>query len=420
MASVVENPKLCTTCMAPDCELKCPCKQVYYCGRACQKRDWNRHKNKCAIALANNVKKAKKEHGKQDVAVADARKEAGHGHVQEGRYGLAEQCYLEARRVYLAAQGEEHFNMAEIDMELGQLYYFQGRHEESLEILTRALRIFRLTVDNSPWVASCLGQIGRTLQSQGRLDEALKRLKEARGIFNATIGAEQPAVAKILGDMGHCYRMQGKIEKSIELHTEALRIKRITCGDDSEEVCVSLSNLAQLMSGQGMFAEAMELFEKSLEVTRRLHGEKHSQVGSQLNNIANILADQGQHDDALKMYKKSLKIARRTHRDDDHVDVADTLLNIATVLQDQEKFGEALPVFEETLGIYNRVNGIDCRQNAKVLRGIALCKGALQDMEGALVNIREAVRISELRGGPGDEDLTENVRLLRELESIMG
>ena len=108
---------------------------------------------------------------------------------------------------------------------------------------------------------------------------------------------------------------------------------------------------------------------------------------------------------------KSLKIARRTHRDDDHVDVADTLLNIATVLHDQEKFGEALPLFEETFGIYNRVHGIDCSQNAKVLRGIALCKGALQDMEGALVNIREAVRISELRGGADNEDSTAGQKL---------
>ena len=415
-----KNPKLCTTCMAPDCELKCPCKQVYYCGRACQKKDWSHHKEKCAIALANNVKKAKKEHGKQDVAVADARKEAGFSHVKEGRFALAEPCYLEARRVYLAAKGAEHFDMAEIDMELGQLYYFQGRYQESLGTLTNALRIYRLTVDNSPWVASCLANIGRTLKSQGQLDEALKRLKEARGIFNATIGAEQPAVAKLLGDMGHCYRLKGKIEKSIELHTEALRIKCITCGEDSEEVSVSLYNLGQLMSSQGMFAEAMTQFEKSLEITRRLHGEKHSQVGSMMNDIANILADQGQHDDALKMYKKSLKIARRTHRDDDHADVADTVLNIATVLQDQEKFGEALPLFEEAFGIYTRVHGIDCRQNAKVLRGIALCKGALQDMEGALVDIREAVRISEMRGGADDADWKENTRLLRELESIMG
>ena len=41
-------------------------------------------------------------------------------------------------------------------------------------------------------------------------------------------------------------------------------------------------------------------------------------------------------------------------------------------------------------------------------------------MEGALVDIREAVRISEILGGADDADWKENTRLLRELESIMG
>ena len=63
MADLVENPKLCAKCGAPDSSAKCPCKQVQYCCKECQVADWPFHKKVCRARLDKKVNKAKKQHG---------------------------------------------------------------------------------------------------------------------------------------------------------------------------------------------------------------------------------------------------------------------------------------------------------------------------------------------------------------------
>lgn len=132
MSDVLKNPKFCAKCGAPDCALKYPCKQSYYRSKKCQKADWDKHKTRCAIALSKEVKDARREHGREDASVADARMEAGVGHIQQGRHREAEKCILEARRVYVAAYGDGHEKIGRVCFELGQLYENMGRCDESL------------------------------------------------------------------------------------------------------------------------------------------------------------------------------------------------------------------------------------------------------------------------------------------------
>ena len=108
MSELLAKPKICVACNKPGCTLKCPCKLVNYCGEECQRAHWPTHKKDCRLALAKKVKDAKREHGRDDSAVAMARLEAGRAHKQQGWYREAEQCYLEARRIFLDIFGEGH------------------------------------------------------------------------------------------------------------------------------------------------------------------------------------------------------------------------------------------------------------------------------------------------------------------------
>jgi hypothetical protein len=84
MAEFIKDPKLCAKCGVDGCFLKCPCKQVMYCGKKCQKDDWNLHKTNCRAILDKKVRQAKKEHGREDNSVAQARTDAGDAHFVEG------------------------------------------------------------------------------------------------------------------------------------------------------------------------------------------------------------------------------------------------------------------------------------------------------------------------------------------------
>ena len=73
MSELLANPKICGACNKPGCSLKCACKLVFYCGEECQRAHWPTHKKDCRLALAKKVKDAKREHGRDNAAVAEAR-----------------------------------------------------------------------------------------------------------------------------------------------------------------------------------------------------------------------------------------------------------------------------------------------------------------------------------------------------------
>src|SRR6056300_146556 len=141
MSELLANPKICGACNKPGCSLKCACKLVFYCGEECQRAHWPTHKKDCRLALAKKVKDAKREHGRDDEAVAEARMEAGIAHKEQGRYREAEQCYLEARRIYLEIHGEGHRISAEVSGFLGDLYAQMGRYDEASAMQLKCLDI---------------------------------------------------------------------------------------------------------------------------------------------------------------------------------------------------------------------------------------------------------------------------------------
>lgn len=414
MSDVGKNPKLCAKCGAPDSTFKCPCKQGYYCSKKCQSDDWKEHKKACAVALAKAVKDARRERGRDDPAVADARLEAGHALVVQGRYREAEKCFLEAQRVYLAAYGHQHVKIAHVGYELSQAYRALGRFRECDEILQDTIQLYRSTRgERSQQVAQCLDMMGKSLIQQNKLAEAHAKQKEALGIYKEVLGPEHVVVACLMDEMGICYRRQGRLDKACSIMTKALRIHRMTSGNNAH-LAVSLENLGNVYSQQGMFEQARAHHEESLELNRRMYGEKHPSVGVSIHNLANVLERQGDWDEKIKLLKKALKIHRRAHGDN-HAHVADALTSIATTLsENQGKHGEAIPIYEEALEAYNNALGIDCENTAKIHLNIALTKHSLGDMAGALKSAKESLRINTMHGVI--EGIHKTARLVRELE----
>jgi len=120
---------------------------VQYCSKKCQaaatQPDWPTHKERCRDRLDKNVAKAKKQHGREDEAVAKARMDAGDAHMVEGRFGEAERLFLEARCILTAAHGGDGPRTARACMQLGQVYEVMGRYEDALKVLKECLRICR-------------------------------------------------------------------------------------------------------------------------------------------------------------------------------------------------------------------------------------------------------------------------------------
>ena len=417
MSELLAKPKNCSACEKPDCDLRCACKLVYYCGPECQRKDWSSHKKKCTVALAKKIRDAKKEHGKDDVEVLKARMDAADALRLQGRYTDAERCYLDARRIAVDKGGKGCQDVGDISRCLGDLYSKTGRYGEATKLLQEALRIARSTEgERSNAAGEALHLMGDSLHLQGKFVEALSKLEEAEGIFKeAAAGPDHPYMANVLQSKGVCYYYMGRINEARSTYNECLRISRKVHGDDSEEVAALLQNLGNIYSDMNLLGDARAMYEEALEIGRRMHGERHPNVANSFNNIANVLDKSKQHDEAIKMHQKALKIRRRV-LGENHQSVASSLMNMATSYFQIDKFEQALEAYEESLAVFTRALGPDTLKHANVNINMASAKSASGDRQGGLQNAREAVRIFKKLGMDHHPSAQQAATLLRYLE----
>ena len=226
MADLLANPKICGACSTPACELKCACKLVFYCGAVCQRKHWPEHKQVCTVALAKKIRKARREHGKDDFGVVKARMDAANALRQQGRFKDAERCFLEARGICVRVEGEGNANVGEVSRVLGDMYGEMGRHDDAMKELEEGLQIARIkNGERSREAAAALQCIGKVASYQGKNEESLARMEEAHSILREAVGADHPDVGAILSFQGTTYARMGRPAEALAAVQEALRIQ---------------------------------------------------------------------------------------------------------------------------------------------------------------------------------------------------
>jgi tetratricopeptide (TPR) repeat protein len=390
----MENPKICCVCETAGSAHRCACKAVFYCGPECQQADWSKHQKVCTEHLLNQLKKKRKEHGKDDKRVGEANFDLGLIQERQERYPEAEKMFKEAHRIYTLVYGVSHREVAKTGAHLGNVYRCMGQFTRALEMQKDALRISRSVIgDRTPEVALMLGNIAANYLEQGKVKEALELFLEEYNITCETGGREQLTVVRCLHNLSSIYMMLGELDKSLESCEEAIGITRSTAVfDDANHECLAhlLFQTGNVFRERSLHQDARAKYEEALVLFRRLHGEKHPIVTTILWSIANTHAFEGHFDEALKLYKKCVKIRRRN---DEHEHMAMSMSGIASVYFKQGKYEEALEKYEEALLVLIRGVGPDHRTMATWRYKVALCKDKLGDKEGALENLKEAHRI---------------------------
>lgn len=179
-----------------------------------------------------------------------------------------------------------------------------------------ALKIFQQVETNLPNdgsdqaqldVAKNLVNIGVTLSSMGRLNEADKALKDALSVYEKFYGAEHPSTAVVLNNLGSVYRNMGRLSEAESVYNRVIKIQEKTLGSSHPDTTATLNNLASTYVSSGRYAEAEQLFKQALELNIRVLGDKHPQTLSSMNNLAYLYQDMGDYKKALTLYTKSLE-----------------------------------------------------------------------------------------------------------------
>jgi tetratricopeptide (TPR) repeat protein len=163
-----------------------------------------------------------------------------------------------------------------------------------------------------------LNNLGNTLVSQNKLDEAVRQFNSALQIY--------PTYAPTYNNLGAALELQGKLNDAIYCYRQVVRLD-----PDFPE---AYNNLGKIFRAQGKEEQAISYYLKALELKPDF-AEAHY-------NLANILTAQDKLYQASIHYRKAIQIAPRN---------ADAYNNLANVFQLQGKLDEAINLYRQVLSI---------------------------------------------------------------------
>jgi len=273
--------------------------------------------------------------------------------------------------------GKEPGNFAPL-YGLAFLRYRQGKRDEALSVLDRAIRVdpaeplaYRLKCDvladnsqHKEMLALALDKVklaeGRDPDLQidfySRISSALNvlgRYQESfeydrKGFDLATSIGNKKSVGTTLGNMGVYYANTGNIPEAMKLFLEKLAVMKEL--DDRAEQVGTLSNIGALYDWQGNVPKSIENYAEALKILEKL--DDRPKRGLIMGNMGAAFEKLSDYAKALDYYHQALKIFEDIK---DKGDAAWILGNLGTIATKLGNDTEALAYFEKALAILQEV-----------------------------------------------------------------
>jgi serine/threonine-protein kinase len=191
--------------------------------------------------------------------------------------------------------------------------------------------------------------LGRSLNSQGRFNEAADMLRDALGIQERVYGKVHPRVASALGELGKVALQQGKLD------------------------------------------EAEADFQRQADIYRSVYKGKHFYIGSALVNLGGVYMERKQYGRAERSFRDALQIYAET-LPADHQNVAIARVKLGRALLPQHRYADAEV---ETLAGY----GILMKQTSPPAAWLQNARKDLVEEYGALHQPENAAKFQAALAG---------------------
>ena len=214
----------------------------------------------------------------------------------------------------LPTMGEEPSRRALVLHGMGALLTEMGRRQEAVDKLEQAIVLEKMVFgDADPRVAESQLVLGKTLRRQeGRLDDALKILREALATAEAAYDPAHPEVAKYINGLGNGLVMQGELDDALSHYERAEAIIRAALGDDDPERAGLLISRSMIHTRRGQFKRSTALITKAMALWEAAHGPDHPLVALAANNLGVVREGQGDDAAAAVLYRRALRISQQT------------------------------------------------------------------------------------------------------------
>lgn len=157
----------------------------------------------------------------------------------------SESLFLKAKAIYEAVGGTEWFVYAGLCNNLGLLYQQMNRHAEAIPLHKKSLSILQDDPEHEVLYGVTLNNLVEPYKAEGKREQAIEYLKKALEIFRKHMSHASVLYAAAMNNLGAIYYEQKEYKKALDCFARALAISREKLGTDSESYKHSLTNYEQ-------------------------------------------------------------------------------------------------------------------------------------------------------------------------------
>jgi eukaryotic-like serine/threonine-protein kinase len=276
-----------------------------------------------------------------------------------------------------------------IDLEQADVFDVKGAYKEQQAAATLAGNQAQ-TIGAQSLLVGALNRIARSLEKQGKLDDALATAQQASQIATE-IGA-RTEVARALTLIGIVRFDQGSFSQASDAYQQSLAIYRET--GNKRGAATTLNDLGNVLGEQGDLAGSIKMLQGSLATFREV-GDKHS-TAAVLGSIAARTLQQGNLQGARQMLQEALAASREIG---DQERAATAIYNLGEALRLQGDLKGAYEMYQQALYLSKSIN--DQSGAAYAIAGFGDVLTAEGDLVGAKAKYDEAMAIRTQIGEKG-------------------
>jgi CHAT domain-containing protein/Tfp pilus assembly protein PilF len=295
-------------------------------------------------------------------------------------------------------QHSEYFTQAENSR-------LKGNYDEAIDLFTKALSLARKNKDHKEEIES-LRMLSLLHWNKGNLEDSLSfysdalSLAEKAGFSDKKVEIEKYVKIHKLYQAGKDYRddpTRAELQKSVDSFKEAITLAREIQSREHELKC--LRQLSFTHEELGDIEEYFSLNTLALEIARQINHKREE--GLCLFNIGYYYDAVEDYSQALRYYMDAL-ILSRAQEDIDYVSLC--LTNISNIYLELGDYDKALEYLREVLKIdqdqlkeepfAEAYVAIDLNNIGITYQKRALQSGSAEDVQNALVNYQESLKIA--------------------------
>ena len=309
--------------------------------------------------------------GKNQMEYALLCKDLGANYMNRGSYGNAENLFIESQQVILGLVGRDSKEYAASSAYLGMINADLAKYEkaEKYFLENRQISAKLFGKESYNYISSCRN-LGILYTDMGKLDEAEQVLIECNQLSLTIFGKEHLNYGLSCDNLGNLYRVLGQFRKAEPLYLIYHQIVQKNLGKDHFQFGQSCGNLANLYSDFGQNSKAEVYYQQHLKIAGNVFGKDNPEYASVCYNLGMFYIDINQFNKAETFLLSSKEIYEKT-LGKAHPAYGDACFGLAELYRRKGKSGKARPLYSEALVISEKTFGSEHSDYVTKNRGLA-------------------------------------------------